>query len=139
MNCTSDFFYKNIQTVAVLGASITFTILAVQIEDPNKISAHGKFDLSTVRILIAVAWLLYMISLNTSFILRQQSPGMRPPNALIASDIAYLLIVAPVLCTALVVSAYVEVVGYIGIGLASWVAIGLIIKLGKHSWCRLVS
>jgi hypothetical protein len=68
---TADVFYKNISTVAALGASITFALIVSDIADPRSISRHVRFDLSTVRILIAVAWMLFMIALSLSFSIGQ--------------------------------------------------------------------
>ena len=122
-NATSDNFYRNIGTVAVLGSSITFALIVTDIKDPKEVSRHGKFDLSAVRILLAVSWLLFMFSLNLSFSFAQFMPHKHHAAQLLASKIAYIVTIAAVLFLALVVSAYVEVVGYIGIGLASYVAI----------------
>jgi len=68
---TADVFYKNIGTVAALGASITFALIVSDIADPRGIFRHVRFDLSTVRILIAVAWMLFMIALSLSFSIGQ--------------------------------------------------------------------
>lgn len=46
-----------------------------------------------------------------------------------ASKLLYLLEIAAVICLTLVVAAYVEVVGYIGIGLASFIALSVIISI----------
>jgi hypothetical protein len=109
--------------VATLGSSITFALIVTDIKDPKEVSRHGRFDLSSVRILLAVSWLLFMIALNFSFSFAQAMPQKRTSVQILGSKFVYVISIAAVLMLALVVSAYVEVVGYVGIGLASYIAI----------------
>jgi hypothetical protein len=123
----SDTFYKNIGAVATLGSSISFALIVTDIADPKGISQHGKFDLSAVRIMLAISWLLFMVALNFSFGYAQTMPSQEPEIRVAASKILYFLDILAVIFLSLVVSAYVEVVGYVGIGLASFVAVLLLI------------
>lgn len=125
---TSDKFYQNIGQVAVLGSSITFALIVTDIKDPELVSPHGKFDLSTVRIFLAVSWLLYMVALNFSFSFAQFMPGQDRARRILASKFVYFLDIIASLLLALVVAAYVGVVGYVGIGLTSYVAIVVILS-----------
>ncbi|PMD31505.1 hypothetical protein L207DRAFT_572729 [Hyaloscypha variabilis F] len=139
---TADVFYKNISTVAALGASITFALIVSDIADPRSISRHGRFDLSTVRILIAVAWMLFMIALSLSFSAgqsvkrdgsertptRSERKRRRQKDKMLWAGV-YVLEWAAVTCLSLVVAAYVEVVGYLMVGLVCLVVVALVLKL----------
>ncbi|KIW24530.1 hypothetical protein, variant [Cladophialophora immunda] len=112
-----DFFFKNIGTVASLGASITFALIVTDIKDPRLVSRHGWIDLSTVRIMLATSWILFMAVLSLSFSfgqrLKNHNSGSMPFLTV------YILELAAVMCLSFVVAAYVEVVGYVGIALVS--------------------
>jgi hypothetical protein len=122
-NRASDEFYKNIGTMSALGSSITFGLIISNIANPKVISQHGRFDLSTIRILLAVSWLLFIVVLNLSFSFAQNMPRYSRAWQIRASKILYFLVIAAVMCLALVVVGYVEVIGYIGIAFASIVAL----------------
>ncbi|KAE9366616.1 hypothetical protein N431DRAFT_562003 [Stipitochalara longipes BDJ] len=137
----SDVFYKNIGTVAALGASITFALIVSDIADPHAVSRHGRFDLSTVRILLAVAWMLFMVVLSLSFSIGQKvkhdssEKGLykwekkrRERKNKILSTGVYVLELAAVTCLSLVVAAYVEVVGYIMVALVFLVVVALVLR-----------
>lgn len=127
-NTRSDAFYRNIGTVAVLGSSISFALIVTQIADPKTISQHGKFDLSTTRILLAISWVLFMVVLNFSFSFGQTMPGYSRGVQTFWSKIVYLVELAAVIFLSLVVAAYVEVVGYVAVGLASTIAICVVLE-----------
>ncbi|KAH8779488.1 hypothetical protein F5882DRAFT_148806 [Hyaloscypha sp. PMI_1271] len=137
----ADFFYKNIGTVAALGASITFALIISDIKDPHEISQHGRFDLSTVRILLAVSWMLFMIVLSLSFSLAQKfkhesaeedEEKKDGPTGL--ATVVYVLELGAVMCLSLVVAAYVEIVGYIMVALVSIVVVALALKVTALRW-----
>ncbi|KAL6249299.1 hypothetical protein RBB50_004362 [Rhinocladiella similis] len=133
-----DSFHKNIGIVASLGASITFALIVTDIKDPRPISRHGWIDLSTVRILLATSWILFMAVLSLSFSVAQNFK--RDNTGAMLSYLVYLLELAAVMCLAFVVAAYVEVIGYIGMALVSIVVLVIVanelarVHLDKMSW-----
>ncbi len=131
-NRASDEFYKNIGTMSAIGSSITFGLILSNIADPKVISQHGRFDLSTIRILLAVSWLLFIVVLNLSFSFAQSMPRCSRAWQIRASKIVYFLAIAAMMCLALVVSGYVEVIGYIGIACASLVALLVLTSQLEH-------
>lgn len=142
-----DVFYKNIGTVAALGASITFALIVSNIADPRTVSRHGKFDLSTVRILLAVSWMLFMVVLSLSFSIGQsvmrdsgekrlsisERRMRRRINGVLSTGL-YVLQLTAITCLSLVVAAYVEVVGYVMVALVFVVVAAILLRLlGKKS------
>lgn len=127
-NTTADNFYRNIGMVASLGSSISFALIVTDIADPREISKHGRFDLPTVRILLAISWLLFMVALNFSFSFAQNATTFGARGRLVASKVVYFLDIVAVLMLSLVVAAYVEVVGYTGIALTSYVAVLVVLE-----------
>jgi uncharacterized protein with PQ loop repeat len=117
-------FYRNIGTVAVLGSSISFAFILTSILDPKEGSRHGIFDLSAVRILLAVGWALSTLVLYLSFSLPKMISKIKSQRCQKgASKALYILDIAAMACLSLAVAAYVEVVGYIGVALAVIVAV----------------
>ncbi|KFZ24390.1 hypothetical protein V502_01147 [Pseudogymnoascus sp. VKM F-4520 (FW-2644)] len=121
-------FFKNIGAVATLGAGLSFSLIVSDINDPHEISHKSKFDLSTVRIILAATWLLFMSALALSFSLPQTWQSRSRRVKLLLWKSLYLLDIAAVICLSLVIAAYVEIVGYVGIALASLYAIVVIIS-----------
>ena len=99
-----------ISSVSTLGASVTFILIAVDLKDPAEISKTHYFDLSTVRIFLAVSWLLFMIALGFSFFLagiikdREENTMWGRLDA-VASGSLYVLVLSAVLFMGLVVAA----------------------------------
>jgi hypothetical protein len=112
-----DSFYRNIGNIASLGSSISFgLIVSDSLVDPKTVSRHGNFDLSTVRILLALSWMLSIIVKIFSFTFAQLAPLRSPMRRKIESKFVYMLEIVAVLFLATAVSAYIEMLGYIGIG-----------------------
>jgi hypothetical protein len=124
-----DYFYKNIGTVAALGASITFALIISDLKDPRLVSRHGIFDLSAVRVIISVAWMLFMLVLTLPFGFAQRLRKAEKRKKYMYSMAFYILEVAAVICLALVVAAYVEVIGYISIAFVGYYML-LVIRRG---------
>jgi hypothetical protein len=126
-----DNFYRNMVTISALGLSITFGLIVSGISDPKEISQHGRFDSSTTRILLAVSWLLFGVALNLSFSFAYTMPQKSEECQIWASKFMYVLVIAAVICLSLVVSSYVEVVGYVAVAFSIAVLLLLFSPEGK--------
>ena len=115
-NDMTDFF-KNMGAVATLGASITFVLIAVELQDPLQVSRTHYFTISTVRIFLSISWLLFMLTLGCSFWLSTMGS-----NDFIGY-IMYILILTAILFSSLVVAAYVEWVGFLAVALSGLMAV----------------
>jgi hypothetical protein len=119
-----DPFFTNIGAVATLGTSISFALIVSQLQDPLAgVAAKRMFDLSTVRIFIAVGWLLFTITLVLSFLLSASLKWwMARPNSsatagYCVTGLLYLLMAGAFLCLSLAVAAYVDAVGFTAAGI----------------------
>ncbi|KAJ5677360.1 uncharacterized protein N7477_002993 [Penicillium maclennaniae] len=110
-------FFKNMGAVATLGASVTFVLIAVELQDPLSVSRTHYFTTSTVHIFLSISWLLFMITLGCSFFL-----GWMGSNH--AAVVMYILILSAIFFSSLVVAAYVEWVGFFAVALS-----GLLVPL----------
>lgn len=134
-----DRFFQNTGTVATFGASITFALIVSQLQDPVGVSQKQFFDLSTVRILIAVSWFLFTILLGLSFLLNGwvQYKWLRKEKELrrhlVFEDYAPLLIlvyaimIGAFICLSLVVAAYVDAVGFLATALVSLLGVTVVL------------
>ncbi|KAK1753700.1 hypothetical protein QBC47DRAFT_386958 [Echria macrotheca] len=120
-----DTFFQNIGAVATLGAGFTFALILTDIKDPHDVSQGGLFDLHAVRILLSVSWFLFMTALVLSFSLRQSLPARKSCVQRTFCILLYYLDIGAVACLALVVSSYVQAVGYLGLVLAAVVTIAV--------------
>lgn len=121
-------FFKNIGAVATLGASISFALIPSSLQDPKELSRDAIFSLKTVRLLLSISWLLFMVTLSLSFSFAQRLADSSEVVRVLASQTVYLLDVAAVLCLALIVAAYVEAVGYLMVALITVVAVFVILE-----------
>ncbi|KAH7459116.1 hypothetical protein FOMA001_g20264 [Fusarium oxysporum f. sp. matthiolae] len=126
-NTGAQNFFQNIGAVASLGGGLTFGLIVSDLKDPKGVSRKHIFDLSTVRILLASSWLLFMMALSLSFSVPQIWRKTKRLSKALLWKALYLLDIAAVICLSLVVAAYVEVVGFLGVGLAGLVAILVLI------------
>jgi hypothetical protein len=78
--------------------------------------------------MLAVSWLLFMVALNFPYSLGQYKvvDEKSKRSLMRATKVLYLIDIGAVICVAVVIAAYVEVVGYVGLGLASYVALVVI-------------
>jgi len=118
---TRDFF-KNTGAIATLGTGLAFSLILSTLQDPKEASRWALIDLRTVRILLAISWLLFMVTLALSF----TWDGQKRTRAWRWKTL-YLLDIAAVACLSVVVAAYVEVVGFVDALLA--IVFGVIVLL----------
>lgn len=118
-----DTFIQNLGAIATLGSSITFSLIVSQLQEPKTF-----FDISEVRLLIAVAWLLFTVLLICTFPLSDfirkrpaKELGVRR-RCLFAA--MFLLLSGAAACLSLTVVAYVEIVGWVGFGLFTLASLG---------------
>jgi len=71
-----------------------------------------------------------MVVLSLSFSIAQNLQDSKPSAQIFFSKSLYLVAIAAVMCLSLIAAAYVEVVGYPGIGLASLVAVKVVFGPG---------
>jgi len=121
--------FKNMGAVATLGASVTFVLIAVELQDPLSVSRTHYFTTSTVRIFLSISWLLFMITLGCSFFLGWM-------GSIHAAFILYILILSAIFFSSLVVAAYVEWVGFFAGALSgALVPLVIVIILLQHCDC----
>lgn len=115
-------FFQNIGAVSTLGSGVTFALIVSQLQDPQEVSRRHHFDLSTVRILISVSWFLFTVTLVLGIFLggtvkSSSTSESREGQRMLAVVLLYPLIGAAFICLALTVAAYVDVVGFLILGL----------------------
>lgn len=143
-----DTFIKAFVGISTLGASITFNLILSDIANPSTVVRNARFSSGTVRIYLAISWLLFVMVLGVSTIsgrllldplTGQQDEGRKldreavmQKKVIILSLTTWLdlfsLVVEGLTITAfmflsLAVAAYVPVVGWIGVAFVSPVAI----------------
>ena len=138
-----DGYLKGIIGISVFGGQITFTVLVSDIADPadvvRSVPANADpaftptFPRETVRTFIGISWLLFIISLGISVVLKMllsdrnerewlvQKLGARDFRRLysVVTFILNTLSVAPFLFLSLATAAYLPVVGWIGTAFVS--------------------
>ncbi len=136
-----DRFFPNVATVSILGSSITFALIESQLQDPlSGVASKKIFDLSTVRILIATSWVLFTMTLIFSFLLAGVLKWWRSRPSSSANDgfwvlgILYVLMGDAFVCLSLAVAAYVEVVGFIAVGIIGLISLPLVIFVVALFW-----
>ena len=150
-------FFASMIAIATIGASITFTVIVSELEDPKSVSRLKIVDESTVRILLATSWLLFVLVLAAGGLLASQlalnrteavkglsrlyksepDPAKRSNDRAVqnswrykeglASSVMCALTIAAFMCLSLAVAAYVEVVDFISFGFTAVFAIGVIV------------
>jgi hypothetical protein len=117
-------FYKNIGAIATLGASITFLLIPVPLQPTMDVSKRHFFDDSQVRVFLTIAWLLFMIVIGLSIFFAgivkdRQDIDMWDSVDSLATAVPYLFLFSAIMFLGLVIVAYVEVVGFITVGLTA--------------------
>jgi MFS family permease len=121
-------FISFIVGVSIFGAS-TFAIIAGQIQDPRQLSPTARFDMQTVRIFLALAWLYFIIALGVAgfsssiLTLKQEKHSVLTEDwhrrwkkfSLAASIFLQSLVIGAFWFLSLALIAYVEVVGWIAV------------------------
>lgn len=115
-------FFQNIGAISTLGLGITFALIVSQLQDPEQIAQGYHFKLSTVRILIATSWLLFTVALVLGIYLggavkSSSSPESQKGQRTLAVILLYPLIGGAFICLSLAVAAYVDIVGFLILGL----------------------
>lgn len=121
--------FRGTIAVSTLGASITFQAVIQQIEADVNVSIHHTFHRKTARNFLAIAWLLFAISLGTACIaaivmalredLGRTGRGTYEKIANAASGILLLLMLAAFLFCSLAITAYCEGAGWTGVGMSA--------------------
>jgi hypothetical protein len=122
-------YVKAVIAIAILGSQITFTLVVSDIADPASIgNASSLFHKETVRLLISISWLLFICTLGVGVITSLLfAADPRDPSDfyfahLLTKSITFLLNFLPVgafLLLSLATTAYVPIVGWIGVALLS--------------------
>ena len=116
--------------VSVFGGQITFTVILSDIPDPEDIMVSPSFQRQTVRTFLAISWVLFAFTLALSLLVKmlmsdhltrgwiEDKIGVRMMHHMTALTIILLeeLPVVAFLFLALSVTAYVPIVGWIGVG-----------------------
>ncbi|SPO07442.1 uncharacterized protein DNG_10136 [Cephalotrichum gorgonifer] len=115
-------FFQNIGAISTLGSSFTFALIVSQLQDPAEVSRGHRFDLSTVRIFIATSWLLFTVTLVLGILLaiaikNTKDAKWKKRQRRLSIIILYSLIGAALILLSLTVAAYVDVVGFLMLGL----------------------
>ena len=123
-------------SIATLGAGFTFATLISGVEDPGP---DSRFDKSQVRMLLALSWLLFILSLGyatfVSNLFTFYAPLIKPSydgNDRTTHSVLWLvvalqqlLLLAAVSVSALAVMAYVESVGWLAVGFTALFALAM--------------
>jgi Na+/proline symporter len=136
-------FLSFILTLSIFGAS-TFSIIVSEIANPNAISPDPRFTRETVRTLLGIAWLLFVLALGIvavsmsllAFQREHPTTGVESPwrqtwerLGLVASALIQVSVIAAFLLLSLVLVAYTEAVGWVAVALTSTVAFLVLISL----------
>jgi hypothetical protein len=141
-------FFPSVVAISTLGASITFTVIISSLPEPKQTFAE-----ESVRIFLAIAWLLFILGLalgtflgsvmifhrdgvRKGFELDSQSTRIRWWG-IMAILVLLMIIIGSFLFLSLVVAAYVKVVGWIAVGCTSafaLVSVGAVVS--QSPWFR---
>jgi hypothetical protein len=115
-------FFQNIGAISTLGSSFTFALIVSQLQDPAEVSRRHHFNLSTVRIFIATSWFLFTVALVLGILLASAIKSTRDAEwkkrqRILAIMFLYPLIGVALILLSLSVAAYVDVVGFLMLGL----------------------
>ncbi|KAH7232428.1 hypothetical protein B0J15DRAFT_367069, partial [Fusarium solani] len=122
-------FLRHTITVSIFGGSITLTVVVQQIQDPAELNQDSRFHHETVRILLTVAWLLFVSALALALVSSLLLPfdheavtgafrgGTISTRVILFHILSFLLcavLLGAFIVLSLCVVAYVEIVGWIG-------------------------
>ncbi|KAK0651291.1 hypothetical protein B0T16DRAFT_403547 [Cercophora newfieldiana] len=115
-------FFKNIGAISSLGSGFTFALIVSTLQDPAEVSSAHRFDLSTVRIFIAISWFLFTVALVLSvflpgFVAKENRDENNETRRNLVLFILYSLEIGAFIFLALTVAAYIDVVGFLIIGM----------------------
>lgn len=140
-----DGYLTAIISTAVLGGQVTFTVIVGDISDPATLGRHGPdagppkvFSRETVRFLVALSWLFFVSALGLAIVAKLVfcnvpfvgADGLKPgpsSSVLIILTLALNgLSVAAFLLLSVAVTAYVPIVGWMGVVLLSLYFVGVL-------------
>lgn len=105
--------------VCIFGGSITFTVILSKFSDPAEIKRYPFFHEDKVRQVLAVSWLFFMLDLGLAFAcsaifaFRSEYDPKVTFLGEIACFVLEIVMLAAIICLALVLVAYVEVIGWV--------------------------
>jgi hypothetical protein len=140
MNNFRNNIFRGTIAISTFGASITFQVVIQQIDADVNVSIHHTFHRKTARNFLAIAWLLFTISLGTACMaaivmalredLGHKEKGTYEKIACVASGLLLFLMLAAFLFCSLAVTAYCEGAGWTGVGMSAvFLALALCIWL----------
>jgi hypothetical protein len=136
-------FLSFILSLSIFGAS-TFAIIVSEIANPNAFSPNPRFTRETVRTLLGIAWLLFVLALGivavSMSLLAYQREHSTPEVeglwrqrwerlGLVASSLIQVSVIAAFLFLSLVLVAYTQAVGWVAVALTSTAAFFALISL----------
>jgi hypothetical protein len=136
-----DGYLKGLIGISVFGGQITFTVVVSDIADPADGGKTPTFSKETVRLLVGISWLLFMVLIGTSVLVKMVISDLSERAWLIQklgkegwrraySALTFLLnmlSVAPFLFVSLAVVAYLPVVGWAGTAFVSLLTTGVLV------------
>ncbi|RAK81454.1 uncharacterized protein BO72DRAFT_492282 [Aspergillus fijiensis CBS 313.89] len=137
-------FLSFIVGISIFGASIFATIIG-QLQDPRQLNPHAYFSMQTVRVFVAIAWLLFIAALGVAgfsssvLILEQERNANLTGDwrrrwnkpGLVVSLMLQILVIGAFLFLSLGLVAYTAAVGWTAVATsiaAAAVAIFLLVK-----------
>lgn len=129
-------FLSFVLSLSIFGAS-TFAIIVSEIANPNELSLNPRFTRETVRTLLGIAWLFFVLALgivaaSMSLLAYQREHSIVGFEGLwrqrwerlglVASSLIQVLVITAFLFLSLVLVAYTEAVGWVAVALTSTAA-----------------
>lgn len=136
-------FLSFVLSLSIFGASI-FAIIVSEIANPNELSPNPRFTRKTVRTLLGIAWLLFVLALaivavSMSVLAYHREHSTTGFNGLwrhkwerlglVASSLIQLSVIAAFLFLSLVLVAYAGTVGWVAVALSSTAAVFAFVSL----------
>jgi len=129
-------FLSFVLSLSIFGAS-TFAVIVSQIANPSDLVANPRFTRETIRTLLSISWLLFVLALgivavSMSLLASQREHAKAGLDSLwrrtwerlglLASSLIQLLVIAAFLFLSLVLVAYTEAVGWVAVAFTSTAA-----------------
>lgn len=136
-------FLSFVLSLSIFGAS-TFAIIVSEIANPNELSLNPRFTRETVRTLLGISWLLFVlalgiVALSMSLLAYQRERSTTGLEGLwgqrwdclglVASSLIQVLVIVAFLFLSLVLVAYTEAVGWVAVAFTSTAAAFALISL----------
>lgn len=136
-------FLSFVLSLSIFGAS-TFAVIVSEIANPSELGANPRFTRETVRTLLGISWLLFIVALYlvavSMSLLAFQREHAKPLSdgigkhtwerlGLVASSFIQLLVIAAFLFLSLVLVAYTPAVGWVAVAFTSIAAASAFVLL----------